>query len=81
MPESARTPSIRAQLHRQIDSLSDARLAEVAPLLSAILTRDTEDLPAEWTEQDWTDFSLAQFFDKDAGVEYDLSDAEDPERP
>jgi hypothetical protein len=35
----------------------------------------------DWDDQQWGDFSLAQFFDEDDEVEYTLEDAQEVYRP
>ena len=75
---SVTTTAIREQLRRQIDSLPDDLLAEIADFAAFILARrQGTSTYADWSESEWHKFSLGQFLREADDVEYTLADAEE----
>lgn len=74
--------SVREHLHDQIDNLPDDILRQVADFASFVIER-RQSAPryAAWTDQEWDDFSLAQFFREEDEVTYTLEDAQEVYRP
>lgn len=71
--------TMREQLHRQIESLPDDLLAEIADFAAFILARRQGGTfaYADWSESEWRQFSLGQFLREADDVEYTLADAEE----
>ena len=70
--------AIREQLHRQLDTLPDDLLAEIADFAAFILARRQGTAPyADWSEGEWYKFALGQFLREADDVEYTLADAEE----
>ena len=70
--------SMRDQLHRQLDTLPDDLLAEIADFAAFILARrQGTSTYADWLEGDWRQFALGQFLRETDDVEYTLADAEE----
>lgn len=66
----------RDQLHQQIDILPDDLVEQVADFALFLLARQRAGLGnEEWDEQQWQQFSLAQFFREEDEVVYTLADA------
>jgi len=69
---------IRDQLHEQIDKLPDEIVQQIADFaLFVMARRDIAPHYEEWEDQQWNEFSLAQFFYEDDEVEYDIEDAQE----
>ena len=71
------TASLREQMHQQLDALPDEIVHEVAEFMAFVLARRRMTQPyADWTDDDWQQFALAQFVrETDNDVEYTLDDA------
>ena len=70
--------AIREQLYRQLDTLPDDLLAEIADFADFILARRQETSAyADWSEGEWHKFSLGQFLREADDVEYTLADAQE----
>jgi hypothetical protein len=70
------TTAIREQLHRQLDTLPDDLLAEIADFAAFILARrQGASTYVDWSENEWQEFSLGQFLREGDDVEYTLADA------
>ncbi len=75
-------PSLRQQLHQQIDRLPENLLREIADFAGFLVAKQQEKLPiADWNEGEWTDFSLGQLFREDDEAEYSLDDAQEVYKP
>jgi hypothetical protein len=73
---------IREQLHEQIEHLPDDLVQQIADFtLFVMVQRNITPRYEDWDDQQWGDFSLAQFFDEDDEVEYTLEDAQEVYRP
>lgn len=70
------TLHIRQQLHKRIDSLPDDLIEEISDFTLFIMAKKKMS-PSyeEWSEHQWQDFALAQFFQEEDDVEYSLADA------
>lgn len=76
------TALIREQLREQIDNLPDDIVRQVADFALFIMERyHIEPLFNEWSDQEWRDFSLAQFFRDEDEVTCSLKDAQEVYRP
>ncbi|HMQ54540.1 MAG TPA: hypothetical protein PKE64_06655 [Anaerolineae bacterium] len=74
--------TVRKQLHKQIDSLPDDIVQQIADFTSFVIAR--RQLPsdyAEWRTSQWQDFALTQLFREEDEVEYSLEDAQEVYRP
>ena len=70
--------NFREQLHRQIDQLPDhvvEQIANFTPLISNQQNKSPE--YSNWQKEDWTQFSLDQFFGEEDEIEYSLEDAQE----
>jgi len=73
---------IREQLHDQIDQLPDDIVQEVADFALFVTSRRSITPRYEdWADQQWHDFSLAQFFRDEDEIEYTLKDAREIYKP
>ena len=76
-----KTASIRDRLHKQIDGLPDELVEQVADFALFLLAKQkVAPLYENWSDQEWQDFALQQFFQEEEGaeqgeVEYTLRDA------
>ncbi len=70
--------TLREQLRRQIDSLPDDLLTEIADFAAFILAR-RQGSPAytDWSDSEWRQFALGQFLREADDAEYTLADAEE----
>ena len=77
------TPVIlREQLQKQIDTLPDDIVQQIADFTSFMMARrEIRPLYSEWSDHQWQDFSLGQFFRGEDEVEYSLNDAKDIYKP
>jgi hypothetical protein len=72
----------REQLHKQIDRLPDDMVQQVADFtLFVMARRNLSPLYADWTTNQWREFSLDQFFREEDEVEYALEDAQEIYHP
>lgn len=75
------TTPFREQLHKQIDSLPDEIVQQIAEFtLFMMARRDITPLYSDWNKNQWQSFALEQFFrdaDEAEEVEYTLKDAEE----
>ena len=81
------TTVIRRRLHEQIDRLPDELVRQVADF-ALFLTAIQQAAPRyeDWSEQQWQEFALQQFFRVEEGdaeneVEYSLKDAREVYHP
>jgi hypothetical protein len=73
---------IREQLHEQIDHLPDHLVEQIADFtLFVMARRQIAPLYSDWSQREWQDFTLAQFFREDDDVEYSLEDAKEIYHP
>lgn len=73
---------IREQLQKQLDTLPDEIVQQIADFtLFVMARRDIKPLYTDWSDNQWQDFSLGQFFREDDEVEYSLNDAKEIYRP
>ena len=77
------TMVIREQLHKQIDSLPDDIVRQIADFSLFMMARWKQSSAyADWNSSQWQDFVLGQFFrDEEDEVEYSLEDAQEVYRP
>lgn len=74
--------TVREQLQRQIDTLPDEIVQQIADFTRFVMAkRDIAPVYADWTNQQWQNFSLAQFFRDEDEVEYALEDAQEIYHP
>lgn len=72
------TVLLREQLSKEIERLPDDIIWQVADFTHFIMARHkVTPLYAEWEDQEWQDFSLAQLFREEDDVEYTLEDAQE----
>lgn len=72
----------REQLQKQIELLPDDVVQQIADFTFFVMSRRAiTPLYADWTDRQWQDFSLAQFFREDDEVEYTLADAQEIYHP
>jgi hypothetical protein len=72
----------RDQLHRQIDLLPDDLIEQIADFALFLLAKRKAAPPyEEWSEQQWQNFSLEQFFREDDDVTYTIADAKEVYHP
>jgi hypothetical protein len=72
------TITLREQLRRQLDTLPDDVLVEIADFAAFVLARRRNTASyAEWSEGEWREFALGQFLRESDDVEYTLADAEE----
>ena len=72
----------REQLHKQIDVLPDDLVEQIADFALFLLAK-RKAVPGyeEWSEGQWQEFSLEQFFREDDEVTYTIADAKEVYRP
>ena len=76
------TVTLREQLQKQIDTLPDDIVQQIADFTFFVMARrDIAPLYSDWTNKQWQDFSLMQFFRDDDEVEYSLEDAQEIYHP
>jgi hypothetical protein len=79
------TFGLRQQIHQQIDQLPDESLQQIADFtLFLLFRRKNKDKEiADWSEQEWARFSLAQIGrdEFDGEPEYTISDAREVYHP
>jgi hypothetical protein len=70
--------TIREKLHKQIDSLPDDLIEQIADFAFFMMAkRQISPDFAEWQEKDWQELALTQLFREDDEVEYTLKDAQE----
>ncbi len=76
------TVTIREQLYRQIDSLPDDVVEQIADFaLFVMARRQITPSYVEWGSNQWQDFALGQLFREDDEIEYSLEDAQEIYKP
>jgi hypothetical protein len=76
------TIDIREQLTKQIESLPDEVVEEIADFTMFVMARrQIKPGYGEWSNKLWQDFALTQFFREDDEVEYSLNDAKEIYHP
>jgi hypothetical protein len=77
-----KTATFRKQLKKQIDTLPDDIVQQIADFTFFVMAR-REVAPeyVDWTDNQWQNFSLEQFFQEDDEVEYTLDDAQEIYHP
>ena len=72
------TMTIREQLNRQIDTLPDEIVEQIADFVLFVMTRrQIPLLYKDWGRDQWQGFALDQFFRKEEEVVYSLADAQE----
>jgi hypothetical protein len=72
------TVTIREQLYKQIDSLPDEVVEQIADFtLFVMARRQIAPRYANWHDNQWQDFALGHLFREDDDVEYSLEDAQE----
>lgn len=76
------TMTVRERLYKQIDNLPDDVVELVADFTLFIMAR-RQIAPSyvDWSNDQWQDFALEQFFRDDDEVEYYLEDAQEIYNP
>lgn len=70
--------TFREQLQKQIDTLPDDIVQQIADFTFFVMARrEITPLYDDWDSHQWQDFSLEQFFREDDEVEYTLEDAQE----
>ena len=70
--------TIREQLYRQIESLPDDVVEQIADFtLFVMARRKIAPSYVDWDSHQWQDFALEQLFREDDEVEYSLEDAQE----
>ena len=63
---------ICGRLHKQIDRLPDELVEQVANFALFLMAKQkVAPLYEDWSDQQWQEFALQQFFRKEAGAEHD----------
>ena len=76
------TVTFREQLQKQIDTLPDDIIQQIADFTFFVMARRKIDpLYADWDNNQWQDFSLEQLFRENDEVEYSLEDAQEIYHP
>lgn len=76
------TMTIREQLHKQIDSLPDDIVQQIADFALFMMARQKlSSTYVDWDSSQWQDFVLGQFFREEDEVEYSLEDAQEVYHP
>lgn len=66
---------IREQLHKQIDHLPDELVEQIVDFtLFVMARRKIKPLYDEWSQGEWQDFALSQFFREEDEVTYILNE-------
>jgi hypothetical protein len=74
--------TIREQLYRQIESLPDDVVEQIADFtLFVMARRQIAPSYVDWDSHQWQDFALGQLFREDDEVEYSLEDAQEVYHP
>lgn len=76
------TMTMREQLYRQIDSLPDEIVEQIADFaLFVMARRQIAPLYEEWSTNQWQAFALDQFFREEDEIVYSLADAQEIYKP
>jgi hypothetical protein len=76
------TVTFREQLHKQIDSLPDDIVQQIADFtLFVMARRKLSPDYVDWDDSQWQNFVLEQFFREEDEVEYSLEDAQEVYHP
>lgn len=76
------TITLREQLYKQIDTLPDDLVEQIADFALFVMTkRKIEPLYEEWGSDQWQNFALDQFFREEDEVVYSLADAQEVYQP
>ena len=68
------TMTIRERLHKQIDSLPDDIIQQIADFTLFVMTRrQLSSDYVDWSSSQWQDFALEQLFREEDEAEYSLS--------
>jgi hypothetical protein len=74
--------SVREQLHNYIDNLPDDMVQQISDFVLFVMERRTNSANySDWTNDQWQDFVLEQFFQEEDDVEYTLEDAQEVYHP
>jgi hypothetical protein len=74
--------TLREHLHHQIDRLPDDILQTIADFMFFVMERrNITPTYTEWSNKQWQNFSLEQFFREEDEVEYFLSEAKEVYHP
>lgn len=74
--------TFRKQLQNQLNELPDDIVQQIADFTFFVMARrDLTPKYADWTNRQWQDFSLEQFFREEDEVEYSLEDAQEIYHP
>lgn len=72
------TMTLREQLHRQLDTLPDEVVEQIADFaLFVMARRQITPIYEEWGENQWQTFALNQLFRDEDEVAYSLADAQE----
>lgn len=70
--------AIRKQLHKQINTLPDDIVQQIADFaLFIVAKQQASSAYADWNDKQWQQFVLEQFFAEEDEVEYTLKDAQE----
>ena len=76
------TVAVREQLQKQIDTLPDDIVQQIADFTFFVMARrNITPLYADWDKDQWQNFALEQFFREDDEVVYSLEDAQEIYHP
>ena len=76
------TMTIRERLHKQIDSLPDDIVQQIADFTLFVMTRrQLSSDYVDWSSSQWQDFALEQLFREEDEAEYTLEDAQEVYHP
>jgi hypothetical protein len=78
------TVTIREQLYKQIDSLPDDVVEQIADFTLFVMARrriTPSSSYVDWDRSQWQDFALGQLFREDDEVEYSLEDSQEIYHP
>jgi len=82
MQRQMTTTTLREQLNRQIDSLPDDLVEQIADFaLFVMARRQITPLYEDWGNDQWQRFALDQFFREEDEVVYSLADAQEVYQP
>lgn len=74
--------TIRERLHQTIDHLPDDVIEQIADFTFFMMAKQTGSPQyTEWSNPEWQEFALHQFFDEEDEVTYSLDDAQEVYHP
>ena len=74
--------TIREQLYKQIDKLPDELVEQIVDFTIFVMARrQIKPTYDDWSQGQWQEFTLAQFFREEDEVEYILNEAKEVYRP